>query len=519
MRNTEHQLADTSGAMDVEALLRSLREHGTIDVQEGSFTLSLSEARRKLIQYQSSNPRRYLVMVVAGFQAAGATRITISRNEFRYTLSAPGAFISEEALTQALAGRGNEQEYPGVSDLALGMRLAFKCDCEQIRFTQNCVGKSGYSWELSEQGETNSSGEPSSHISQVLELSFVPTWKRRATGLFQFLGGYVGKNEEIRLVVRHCDRSRIPILLDQEPVHQPLIRSESTVRAIVGPEESSSESDLWIKDFDWEGVVELQKGRLEIVRYGVTYARLEETGLSGVVWHPNLRLDLSRENILCDRTYESFFYELDQVRGRLFDAFTLELSCKPRKVVLQNLHNLVSACVAGNNPSMTRRVSTWMIQQFTRHAPGRVTEDKIELVKLYQELPRAIPRFKPRSLIVLDLCAAALEDRLSGVDALLSNTASLIQNSYPQDYLAAGYLLLGLGACLHNFGQPSIGRGVWQEAMQTVEASGDPRNADLIQAHLKFEVDHMMLEVAKALRIYAASKRQDKTWLSAPKRT
>jgi hypothetical protein len=55
----------------VEQLLAELREHGTIDSQ-GEFTLSLSEARRKLVQYHSSDKARYLLLLLAAGIAAGA---------------------------------------------------------------------------------------------------------------------------------------------------------------------------------------------------------------------------------------------------------------------------------------------------------------------------------------------------------------------------------------------------------------------------------------------------------------
>ena len=53
-------------SLDVEQLLQSLKEHGTIESEDRAFTLSLSRARRYLASNQSSSPHRFLVALAAG---------------------------------------------------------------------------------------------------------------------------------------------------------------------------------------------------------------------------------------------------------------------------------------------------------------------------------------------------------------------------------------------------------------------------------------------------------------------
>ena len=496
-------------SMDVEQLLNSLRSHGTIDPKEGSFTLSLSEARRKLLNYQSSNPRRYLVVMFAGFQAAGADRITLASDWFRYKITALSARVSEQALTEAFAGRGDEAKHPGVSDLTLSLRLAFRCECHQLSFSQHVAGEPGYGWTLSGEAEVSVPVAPSRETLQTVELEFRPSWKRRAEGFFRGLGGFVGKNEELRLLVQHCDKSRVPILVDGETIAYDHLEKSSHPRAWVGSEQASGPYDVLVANLPWEGWLDLEEGRLDIVHHGVTFSRLEIPGLSGIVWHSGLRLDLSREAILHDAHYEHFLSEVEQVRSRLLKIFSLNLNSRPPEEVWRHLHDLVFLCLDKMDPNLNRRMNEWMVTQLEKTSPGIATADKWELLRNYQELPRVRRGFKPRVQATLALCASSLDELSPGLDELLSDTATLIQQFYPKDYLAAAYLLLGLGACLHNFGQPNVGRTVWEEALETAKASSDDRNVELIEAHLKFEVDHMISEVAKAIRMYLASKSEE----------
>jgi hypothetical protein len=489
--------------MNVEKMLNSLREHGTIDTEEGSFTLSLSEARQKLLQYQSSNPRRYLLMLVAGFQAVGCRAVKIVSDDFSYTLSFLEARVTQEALTEALAGHADEK--PGVTDIALGIRTAFRCECHRVEFNQFLDFEEGFRWILTAEVEEVSSLE-ADHGSRVeMVFHFEKTWRRRATGIFRFLGGYVGRNEEMRLLQASGNRSRVPIVVDGETMNDRVVTLDSDLCATVGNcDDYDVDPDVVKSGYGWDGILTLERGSVELVRFGVTYSRLEGASLFGVVWHDGLKLDLSREGVLRDSTYERFLYELNGIRLDLLQSYFQDASLYS-EVALEHLHDLVHICLTKNVPGLTHLTSSWMAKQFRDGRPP--TTNKIELVGLYQALSQVKRGFKPRPTMTLDLCAAALLDRLPGVDDLLSDTATLIQENYPEDRLAAGYLLLGLGACLHNFGQPGTGKIVWQEALDTARDEMEPKNEELISAHLEFEPDHMMAEVAKALRIYAYSKK------------
>lgn len=501
-------------SMDVDKLLNSLRENGTIDMTDGSFTVSLSEARRKLVQYQSSDPRRYLLILIAGLIGGGARRITIVREELTCTVTAAGTSLQEAGMTEAYSGRVEEARYPGVTDLILGLRLAFRCECLEIELEQEFQGKRGYRWELTEKDEDSFSTGEGQETSMTLRLSFQSTWKSRAAGFFKFFGGYVGQNQEVRLLIKYCDHSPVPILVDGQAVHQNFLVGLDWVCALVGESfrVSAGRPSLVVSDLPWEGVLALHPGPVDLVLNGVTYSRLEDSPLSGVVRHPGLKLDLSRENVLQDATYEQFMLELEDVQDRLLVIFSKSLSAQDDDNVLPCLYDLVRVSLKREDYPMIRRVLDWMngrkVAVMDVPVIRRSSDDANDVVEVYNDLAVYF-KLKPwesQSVFILDKCSKALVERSARLDELLSDTATLIQRSYPEDLLAAGYLLLGLGACLHLFGSPNAGRNVWEEARDTVRRSDDPKALELLEAHLRYDVDHMMLEVAKALQIYSQSK-------------
>ena len=92
---------NTRSVQRVDELLHSLREHGTLDSQ-GEFTVSLSEARRKLKQYHSSEPARYVLLLVSAGFASGGRSAAVTRRDHCLTIRFPGAYLSENELLQAL---------------------------------------------------------------------------------------------------------------------------------------------------------------------------------------------------------------------------------------------------------------------------------------------------------------------------------------------------------------------------------------------------------------------------------
>lgn len=135
----------------VEELLAELREHGTID-SRGEFTLSLSEARRKLVQYQSSNKARYLLLLLSAATAAGATSLTVEQSPRNCRLVMPQAHIPESALLSAFAEPHRPSASPGASDLVLGLQGAFHNRAARVEVRVQKPGES-FLWTLEPRSE------------------------------------------------------------------------------------------------------------------------------------------------------------------------------------------------------------------------------------------------------------------------------------------------------------------------------------------------------------------------------
>ena len=122
---------NTRSVQRVDELLHSLREHGTLDSQ-GEFTVSLSEARRKLKQYHSSEPARYVLLLVSAGFASGGRSAAVTRRDHCLTIRFPGAYLSENELLQALDNPHNSAS-SAATDLVLGIQGALNHQAQEVK--------------------------------------------------------------------------------------------------------------------------------------------------------------------------------------------------------------------------------------------------------------------------------------------------------------------------------------------------------------------------------------------------
>lgn len=503
--------------MDVERLLNSLREHGTIDSQ-GEFTIDLLEARRKMAKYQSSNPARYLLCLVSAGLAGGGTSLRIRYDERNLEVKIPGTRIAEEDLRAAYSGRSQEGLSDAALDLALAMHLALQTKCESLE-VESCVeGQLGFHWQVSLQALDAVPVEMGTENCLLFNLSWVQSWKHRWPKILKFFGGYAGEREEIRLLEQHCDNSFTPIYVNEQSLDRPLLLPEASVCALVGDPQREAirfNPRLRFHPDDWEGYLALRPGSIKLVHYGVTLHEFKSSCLSGVISHDGLHRDLSREGVLKDATYEAFTAELSAFELEMIQDFAENIGLWKNAEILLLLDDLVSHALHPSQQSIRNRLSAWISRELGV-VPGqgpstRRNTSVLELLTLYRKLYSVTmgTEGQAHTEFVLKMCAAALKNRSAQVDQMLSESADLITKYYPHDSLAAGYCLLGLGACLSAFGQPGAARMTWNEAIVTVRKLKDPDAVALIEAHLEFEPDHMMQEVSKALSLYVKSKSSD----------
>jgi hypothetical protein len=498
--------------MNVDQLLDSLREHGTIDVEERSFSISLSKARASMVAFQSSNPRRFLVALAAGLNAAGAREIKIVFEDDSYFLSAPGAEVSEAALTNAFGGE-IEEDGGGAADLALGLRSGLRCGFQRATLDQRKFGKPGFRWIITPDTEESQQlvGADESELS--IELGTDPTLLVKVGRFLQGLRKIEENREELPLLEQVYGCWRVPLWLDGRRVDQGLPSWGGRLSVAVGDLDVRASLRLPARE-SWTGTLAVQPGNVKLYWNGIFLSELSGGCLSGSVWHRGLGLDISREGLVEDARYEEFLRELLEVRRSLLDWYSTRLSQRPEEEVALYLSELVLLCLEGESPTILSRVSAWLKSAYT---PGQLdslrmggANSTLELVHLYMEFPRAthfrFQDWEPDVIVLLYLCGQALQERYPGTDQLLAEAADLIERNHPQDTLALGYTLLGLGACLSILGQESPAEAAWGKAKEVARNSGDPKQLILMEAHLEFPTYHMTAEVSKALRICVSSR-------------
>ncbi len=303
-------------SLEVAQLLASLREHGTID-SEGDFTVSLSAARRKLSQYQSSDSARYLMMAVSGGIAAGASRVRITQGVSSYGLLFPDAYIPEPALLGSF--EKPSETSPGSLDMAMALRGALVQAATSITVEVVDPQCPSYSWTLTPRKEESSSLPPEEQTAVRVRIEFPTSWQERLTGIFRRLKGYAGQPPEIRLLDKCCDHSPVPISVNGISLNRDLFLPVSVVYAAVndpGPY-CRVRIDLKLESEGWRGVLGLRPGKIQLVVHGIAYGQIEDSGLTGIVFHGGLNRDVSRENMVCDAAFDKLLAELEARRREM----------------------------------------------------------------------------------------------------------------------------------------------------------------------------------------------------------
>ena len=490
--------------LDVAVLLSSLREHGTIDSQ-GEFTISLGEARRKLTQFRSSNRRRYLLLMVSAGIGAGASKVLIRRTGATYTLSMPGAYLPESEVLGSIARSAASASSESATDLGLALQAVFAEGAQLVQILLTHPEQQSYRWSLRSDSEI-SEPRPAADAGIEIEVVFPQSLGDRVRGLFANFRGYAGQPEELRLLEQMCDHSPVPIVVDESSVTRPVFFPADSWIGCVGEVSYPASRNLPGED-GWSGILGLGAGALWIVVRGVTVGQVEEAGLHGVVYHDGLKLDLTREKLVTEQTYEEFLRQLERTRLSLLGSWIEGTAAQQPPGAVPSFHPLLNPAIAASlREQVSTRASCELVRWLSRGCvtAGSGPDRRAQLVGLVEDL-RQRPGFAelaPVERILLEDCARELRAKSEGIPALFQLTLGLLERRAPEETLMPGYLLLGLGAYYSAKGQEGLAQDHWMRALDVVRAGDDDRAESLIHAHMDFPVGHMMEQTVNAVVMF-----------------
>lgn len=495
----------------VEELLAELREHGTID-SRGEFTLSLTEARRKLVQYHSSDKARYLLLLLSAGTAAGAQSLTVEQTPILCRLQMPGAHIPESALLNAFAHPERPADAPGASDLVLGLQGAFHNQAIRVEVRAQKPGES-FLWTLESRSEQSVPIDSGGETGLEVLLHFKLDVSQKLRGMLGWLRGYAAKSEEARLLDKYCDRSLIPLSYNGERSDRPLFLPELSVLATVGQLKDKKLEfpvDTHLDGYSWRGVLALGPGVIQIVIHGVAYCQIESLGLAGTIYHDGLERDISREKVVRDARYDSLVSELEGVRIALASVLVGKMKSVPWRLLVDQLPDLVFLFLT-RKLDAEKRQAMWEAMESLyrdREQEGAAERAFSPSPKGLVDLMTGLSQDTAGRQRVLDLlladCGDGLRQQPSGFHKQLAMTHDLFRAFYPEETLVLGYLLLGLGALHSVEGRAQESERAWFRTLETVWAGTDARAQELMYAHMAHTPEHILQQSSTALAMYCA---------------
>ena len=494
---------------NIDELLNSLRDHGTID-SEGSFTVSLSEARRKLTDFHSSDKQRFLILLVSGGTAAKASEIEIEQTDRLMTILFRRAYLPEAALLGAFEGQQDNEHSEAATDLILGLKSAFANDIERIEVEVTHPTESSYYWDMRPDGE-ETQNKPSAGQGPRILLSLHARIGvlDKARGFFRRLRGHVGMPPAVKLVDQYCDHSLIPISYKGQPLHRPYFSPRAQLHGVLGslPDSFPRPSpNLEISQSQWSGVLSLTPGKVQVVIHGVAYCQIGSTGLAGLVYHNGLRRDLSREKIVRDEAFANFLSKLNQIKDHLFEQLALQLNEIQDGSHDHHMAELVIRFLTSQVSRQARKsIWDWMMRATTRLRPdipaNSFTANVHGLMLCFEELEPAEDSRAEVLRGILAFSSDALDERQSSVVPVLKLAQGLFEKRSGDHSLIRGYLQLGIGAMQQRLGNKKESDSSLFKALQVVWTGHDDRAQELIYLHMELGTEHMLDQVAMALRM------------------
>jgi hypothetical protein len=490
-------------SLQVEQLLNSLRETGTIDSQ-GAFTLSMDKARAKLARFQSSDPARYLVSILSGGVGGGASRIQMDDRSTKVSVWMEQAYLPERDLLAAL-NSAYEGEENGALDLVLGCRGALNYGARKIEIGVSKEGASGYRWILEQDSQVGYQDAIDELPGIKVVILFDESIKERFGRFVRKLRGYVGQRREFQIVEELADRCPVPVSLNHELITRPFHLPKGPLEINVGGV-SSVQFFRSPMQFDrghyWSAGLVYSPGKVSLVVRGVVCGSVESYDFSGVVYHDSLGLDLTREKVRVGEEADLFLDQLEELRCqtlfRLADTFS-DYQGELPWFFGDLFHLALETDTAGQ---VREKILLFLKSQFRLDIAGDGTD---ALLWAGTELACQLgpERFTIREGFLLRRCS--FEFKQAERELLwIPLTLRYYQSVLPDRTLVRGYLLLGWGALYEIHGVSKSAQECWLESLDTVRAGTDNRAEELIHAHMDFEPEHILVETGKALALLAA---------------
>lgn len=477
-------------ALDVEQLLSSLRRHGTIESEDEVFTINLSRSRRYLAGNQSATPHRFLVSAVAGAFRAGAERVDIRPTAAGYFVSAPGAGLAERCLSEGMRGLPASDGAPGAFDLVTALRQALQCQCSRAVVRGTRAGSPGFCWQITPDDESRTQLAESPRDSLEMEFDFPPLslWKRVVPSTMY--------RPEVGLLRDLCRLSIKPLTFDGKSLTGPRTAPKGRYTVSLGPFDAPPPHG------DFEADLGLAAGTVYLVVDGVQSAALDDLGLNGVVWHDSLERDLSREGVAQDWRFQQLLAQLSGARLELLKRALLGGSFLNEREMIESLDFLYFHWLVGGDSFLRERLALWLGQ---KHGLGSKLSD-VSLLTAYCGLAARLSEtdWLPDLKVVILQVQWALQNQSKDVrDIILVALEFMRNNEEWEPTLLRAYLYLGLGAYDSIYGnQPDADR--WFNRARAVVGNHKVAK-ELVAAHLRYPARHLLLEVWKALRKYAAA--------------
>jgi hypothetical protein len=296
---------------------------------EGSFSLNAAKAAQKLQRYQLSSPQNFVVHLVGGAIAGGATRVEVYVDSDDIVVDFDGAPLVEREVVGVLDSMFNPHAEPRLREFAVALNAAASMEPLALRI-ESWSGERGFSLNLVGDSrvkplESCPFEEPSRSAHRI---SFRDKPNLRVAR--RFLNSLSRTHPEVNLVEQRCRFAPVPVqVLGEDRRCFPL---EETVAALCWEHPDHPLGDLDVSRFP--GVVEESQCDFSVVLLvgpqpgfhvcvnGVIYDPVpgeEGPPVWCLIVHNGLQRDLSYSGINDDQRWGKVREQLNIATARLLD--------------------------------------------------------------------------------------------------------------------------------------------------------------------------------------------------------
>ncbi|MGE0488782.1 MAG: hypothetical protein AB7S38_06175 [Vulcanimicrobiota bacterium] len=279
------------------SFLEELITEGAVEERKASFSLAMDKAKEKLKRFQLPDPNFYILQLIQGFIASGATEIhadyerrELREDRLKIHFNGPGYDRFElETLYDHLFSSGRDRAQDRTRELALGL-----VSCQALNPTAIRLDCNGFQWRKT--AETN-------QLEQVVKS---PPEKFHFFEIEVEAGG-----KDVALLQTHCHNCRIVLTLNGNN-----ICSESTLY-MGTPWPNHRFESVEVRGAVGLGYGQLEQTSLTFLRYGVQVCRRWEKRIhppvAMIVESESVRKNASQSDVVEDEAYFACITKLQDV--------------------------------------------------------------------------------------------------------------------------------------------------------------------------------------------------------------